>query len=169
MSAEFGPDFLWRLPFTQEQHSRRISTRLQHRNLWSVQVRGGAADRGRTSRITSVREIMCFCLQHINIKNSLDIFPSVFYVNGSAFSSWDVCILLAVFKFCFRHVLKTSSKRLLAVNPQEDLLLLSHIASSGLSADFLLGGHQKDIYLNTSSPSRGTTFSWQTTVKSKHS
>ena len=55
-------------PFTHKQCSRRLSPQtcsLQHRNLWSVQVRGGAAGRSRTQCITSAAEIMCFCLQHV--------------------------------------------------------------------------------------------------------
>ena len=116
-SGELGPDFL---------HSRRFSAQTrsqQHRNLRSVQVRGGAAGRGMTPRDHSAAEITCIYLQHK--------------------LSWHLQCLLCVWHLCFilRYLFVFFSLFVsVTVNPPEDLLLCSHIAYYGLSADTLRGG-----------------------------
>ena len=64
-SGEFGPDLIRSLPFTLEQHSRRFSAQTQQ-ILRRIQVKGGAAGKGRKWRNNSAVGITWFYLQHID-------------------------------------------------------------------------------------------------------
>ena len=67
MSTELGPDFLQSLPHEQCNRIFSAQTRSQqHRNLPSVQVRAGAAGRGRMSHTNIPVEFMCSGSQHID-------------------------------------------------------------------------------------------------------
>ena len=65
---------------------------IQYRNIWSVQVRGGASGRGRTYCINSTVCLFTSPALPPITKSSLDIFACTFYVFGTAFSSWDICV-----------------------------------------------------------------------------
>ena len=117
-----------------QQHARR--------GVWVQQQEAGQDVQIPTGEIT------CFCLQHQHRHLSLiakssrnlscfqfDTFVRVFYVKGTVFSPWDICI------FCVRCVLEMSLTRPLT-RCEFSRHFPSHMGSLGDSPDILLQGCQ---------------------------
>ena len=83
-------------------------------------------------------------------KSSLDIFVGVFYVYGTTFWPWDICILCFFFNFasvvCLTH---HQHIHLLGEKPVQDLLLFSHMSSFPTKCE----GSNSYICILTYSPS----------------
>ena len=117
MSKQLFLDFVLNFPSPHEtQQEIRCSKQL--RNLWSSQVTGGAARRGRKKWINSTVQITV--LQHIDTnvgsyhQKSLDIFTCLFYVCATSLSSRDIFIL---FDFSSFFLLGETTENVLSLAP----------------------------------------------------
>ena len=88
---------------------------------------------GRMQSFSAAEEITCFCLEHI------DTCIGPYHTISTSLSALTCTSLLfhpeiyLVFLACKR------------VKPAQDLLLCSHVSSSGLSADFIWGGQTEKV------------------------
>ena len=119
MPRELASDVLCTLPCTHAQRSRRFSAQTcsQHNQILSrIQVRGGAAGRGRMSHINSAA--YCRSLHLVNstlvsaliTKDRLDILiGGYFYVCDFTFSHRDIYFVVVFFHFCICPMLEAST------------------------------------------------------------